>query len=101
MGRNDYRVSTYNYDNRGKFLRYFEDNECDSDDIGDELGEDVTAADCAYIEFDDTFPINPAKATTAEQRQEEIFLILQNCWKYGKAYPKKSNFVLTENFMRS
>merc|ERR1712244_62269 len=60
-------------------------NEFDEDQIDLELGDDITANDCLYIEMDDEFPlINQQKESENYSRDYEIFKILKHCYKYGK-----------------
>lgn len=99
MYRNDYRNSSYNHE-KGKFLKFFDDNEYDSEDIEDELGDDAEAHNCSYIEFDDNFPVH-SSIKNPDDKQREIFRILRNCYKYGKASQINPKFELTDNFMKS
>mmetsp|Transcript_47487 Transcript_47487/g.76198 ORF Transcript_47487/g.76198 Transcript_47487/m.76198 type:complete len:753 (-) Transcript_47487:200-2458(-) len=99
MGRSDYRHDSRDHA-QGKFLAFFCDNDYDTDDIADELGEDVEAEDCSYLDFDDDFPVH-ASITTANQIQQEKFRILQNCYKYGMALRRSMKFEVTHQFMKN
>eukprot|EP01083_Nonionella_stella_P128780 390300_1 len=99
MGRNDYR--DYNdHRSKGKFSKFFQENEFESDDMEDELGEDTEPQDCSYTDFDDNFPVH-SSITNVEEKQKEIFRILQNVYKYGKTTTAKTKFQPTDNFMKS
>eukprot|EP01084_Bolivina_argentea_P290950 499948_1 len=80
VGRTDY----VNNDGIGKFLQFATDNGLEEDDIDDELGEFVDAADCIYIDFDDDFPFE-SNFDDENKRKEAMFKILQNCYKFGSA----------------
>eukprot|EP01084_Bolivina_argentea_P070046 127419_1 len=78
LRRNDYE----NEEGVGKFLLFCDDNECDPDDINDELNGD--AADCIYIDFDETFPFpNNMKLEEDGAKKNEIFTIIKQCYNYG------------------
>ena len=47
-GKNDY----FNDQNKGKFLLYFEQNECDPDTLDDELGLRTHYKDCVYVKLE-------------------------------------------------
>ena len=79
-GRDDY----FNESNKGKFLQLMETNECDEDDIADEIGDDAVSADCGYLDFDEEFPFT-ADAVNNDQRRSEIFHLLQQIYKNRRA----------------
>ena len=73
--------------NKGKFLKWIEDNEYDIDDVDEELKEG-NVNDCGYLEFDDNFPFNII-ITNERKKQIKMFEIIRYCYLYGKCPPFK------------
>lgn len=94
MGRTDYNR------NKGKFKSFWDENEYNSSDVEDEIGDDAEYDDCSYLEFDDDFPMNPL-IINEDNKRKEMFRILQNCYKYGTESKVQTKFSLTDNFMKS
>eukprot|EP01084_Bolivina_argentea_P264917 448913_1 len=66
----------------GKFIAYCEENGFELEDIDDELTND--AADCIYCDFDEDFPFDKTiKPTTEDEKLEEIFRIIKDCYEYN------------------
>eukprot|EP01084_Bolivina_argentea_P051827 95304_1 len=64
----------------GKFLEYCIQNECDEDDIKDELNMD-DPGDCIYIEFDKNFPFKKGiKFKHDADRKKQILMIIKYCY---------------------
>ena len=101
MGRRDYRnIKSGIHRNKGKFKAFWDENEYNSSDVDDELGQDAEYDNCSYLEFDNDFPVNPS-IIDQDEKQKEIFRIFQNCYKYGNDLNPKNTFSLTSNFMKS
>jgi len=79
MGRKDY----YNEDGRGKFMEFTEMNGFDEDQMEEQLGHNVEAMECLYIDMDGDFPLKK-KYKTTEERNEAIFHVLQDCYRLGR-----------------
>eukprot|EP01084_Bolivina_argentea_P176472 305381_1 len=89
FNRNDY----FDDNKNGKFLKYFEEQQYESDTLDEELGEDSNFKDCVYVKFDifKDFPLSGTKKTELDT-QKEIFNVLQHCYKYDIP-PQQSNFM--------
>lgn len=79
MGRDDY----YDEDGKGKFIEFVEINGFDEDQMEDQLGHNVEAMECLYLEMDENFPLKNSYKTT-EQRNVAIFNVLQDCYRLGR-----------------
>ena len=87
-GRNDY----YNDSNKGKLMQFIENNKLNDDILQAQLGKDSDYISCSLTNIDNNFPL--MKQTEVETNQkEEIFKILQYCYKYNKPPPISSQEV--------
>lgn len=80
LGANHFR----NSQGQSIFLEYIEENEFGEDEIEDELGPESNVEDCGYCDFDERFPFE-IEINDVAQRENKIFTILQNCYKYNRA----------------
>ena len=68
----------------GKFKEYIEDNGYDEDAIQEELDENAIVEDTDFVSVDDDFPLySYIDDTNEEQKNKEIFRILQHCYLHG------------------
>eukprot|EP01084_Bolivina_argentea_P264916 448907_1 len=78
--RRYYKWMGKEYENQ--FSEYCEENGFELEDIDDELTND--AADCIYCDFDEDFPFDKTiKPTTEDEKLEEIFRIIKDCYEYN------------------
>lgn len=89
MRRNDY----YDKYGKGKFTKWFQDQEFNVDSMKDEL-IDGDMDDCAYLEFDDTFPLS-LNIENQVEKQKKQFEIMQYIFKTGKSPKIETKDVLT------
>merc|ERR1719334_1699097 len=58
-------------------------NGFDEDQMEEQLGHNVEAMECLYIDMDGDFPLKK-KYKTTEERNEAIFIVLQDCYRLGR-----------------
>eukprot|EP01083_Nonionella_stella_P040782 110561_1 len=83
-GRNDY----FNNESRqGKFMKFTHDNQYDTDELDDELGDNANDPnDCYFVRhIDEIDPMFPLPISTNESRANDIFQVFKHCYKYGVA----------------
>eukprot|EP01083_Nonionella_stella_P280483 954178_1 len=87
-GRQDY----FNKNGQGKFRVFMTAMDFDDDIIKIQLEYDLKQAkNCKLVEFDKNFPILNTNIKNEQERIEEIFKILQNCYLYGVSQPVIDN----------
>eukprot|EP01084_Bolivina_argentea_P264254 447575_1 len=91
LGSNGY----YKPNNKGKFKEFMDVNGFDQKDIEQQLGDNGTVDNCLFVDMDEDFPL-VTDTQDVEQRNKEIFEILQHCYKY-KMSPAHKNQSQTEN----
>ena len=79
----------------GKFAEWADENGYDSDTIKEDL-DMIDPGDSSIIEFDDNFPTDKE----GDERLEEIFRVLQICWKTPMAFEHSSDIHLEPIMIR-
>eukprot|EP01084_Bolivina_argentea_P120584 213764_1 len=89
FGRNDYA----NSEGIGKFLEYCIENGLEEEDINEEFNGDPS--ECAYIIFDEDFPLND---TESDDEEIQIFKIIKYCHENGipPAIKKNTDSILNK-----
>ena len=73
-------TSYYAHDKRGKFLAYFEENKFQTNDIIQQLSNNMDSENCKYITFDPSFPLK--NSSKSSNKSQEIFNIIKFCFDY-------------------
>eukprot|EP01084_Bolivina_argentea_P147597 258215_1 len=75
LGRNDYQ---------NKLAEFIKANEIDEKNIEQQLCDNAQVSNCLLVDMDQDFPLI-IKTKNIQQRNKEVFKVLQYCYKYGIA----------------